>query len=520
MTRTRPLIACASASLLMACGLFATKTSPGARALTRDGAVFELVTFTPATSEFGSNHVVITSMASHPEGGLVIAGTTSSKLTLSPRAVAPGSSVFVARLSRAGEVMWARGSYGEHPVVTAGPDGRIYAALYTSAPGPLRALTSRPGVKSWSGGDATLALHALTSGGEPLWTSSPKTPGGGLHAEDLEVFGDRVLVVGQTYSTFKGKGWSVPTIGGTDAHMSWWSADDGEMLSARAFGGARTDTARAAAITEDGGVVLAGSFEGEITFGEWTLNSKGNDDGYITRIDADGGVSWARQISSDASRGGFARVDLLEPQGDGWVAAGTFAHSIDMGRGPRVPDDGSWRTFVMGIGPDGATRWDRPITGEREWSEPVGLAVMPDGSAVVSLELHDSYGMSDPSFLAVGTMVVRNPSGQDTLLVRLSPERGVPELIGHWSGERRRSELDGNVSSGPLINHDGALVGAGTFTGSAAFGSRRLEAPFGVWDPCQTRRDDARIRHVMQPPRDPCEPEEWVVGVAVIKRIE
>ena len=494
----------------------ATATSPGTRALTRDGAVFDTLTFTPEGAR-NSERVVLTSLAPHIDGGMIVAGVTSARLDLGRGMVAPSYAMFVARLSRGGEVVWAMGGVGNHPVVATAPDGRVFVAAYSTSREPLTSLLERnpPPVRE----NDTLTLHALTPDGGPLWTASPRTPGGGYDVTDIEVDGDTLVVVGHTYSTYASKGWDLPTVKGTDALVTRWDARDGAMLTAHPFGGQGTDYAFGAALDEDGGVVVVGSFEREVAFGADTLRARGNDDGYVMKLTRDGEVAWVRQLSSDALVGGFARAQHVERMGDGWVVAGTFAQSIDMGAGPIVPEDGSWRSFAMGLEGDGRLRWERPITGESDWSEPFGLALMPDGAPVVALQYKDNYDYTNPGFLAVAGRPIRNPSGTDTLFVRLDPNSGRDVLLDHWHGARQKSEYDGHVRVSALAAHQGTIVAAATFTGSVSLGNRRLQAPFGVWEPCTAARA-GEVTLALTPPRDPCEPEHWATGVSALKRIE
>lgn len=461
---------------------------------------------------------MITSITPHTDGGLIVAGVTTARLELAAGLVAPARSMFVARLSRGGEVVWARGGQGARPAVATAPDGRVFVAAYSTSRAPLGSLRERPGPAQPD--NDTLTLHALGPDGEPLWTSSPRTPGGGFDPTEVLFDGDTLVVVGHTYATYASQGWNLPTIQGVDALVTRWDARTGAITSAHAFGGPGTDYAHGAALDADGGVVVVGSFEREVAFGATPLRAQGNKDGYVMRLTREGEVAWARQLISDAMVGGFAQAQHVEAMAGGWVVAGTFAQSIDMGAGPIVPEDGSWRSFALGVEDDGRLRWERTITGESDWTEPFGLAILPDGAPVVALQYKDNYGFTDPGFLSVAGQAIRNPSGTDTLFVRLDPDSGRDVLLGHWHGARQESEFDGHVRVSAIASHQGTIVAAATFTGAVSLGSRRLQAPFGVWEPCAARRATGEVTLALTPPRDPCDPEHWATGVSVLKRLD
>lgn len=52
---------------------------------------------------------------------------------------------------------------------------------------------------------------------------------------------------------------------------------------------------------DDGVTYVAGLFSGRTAIGDWVLKSRGEDDVYVARVEADGRVAWARAVGSEAA---------------------------------------------------------------------------------------------------------------------------------------------------------------------------------------------------------------------------
>ncbi len=183
----------------------------------------------------------------------------------------------------------------------------------------------------------------------------------------------------------------------------------GTLQWSRVLGGASWEYAESLTSTPDGGLVLAGRFQGPASFGGSTLTPHGSQDGALAAYDAAGAFRWQRQlgagyrgsmaaVAADASRvvatgytmpTAFDALDLFvatygldgTPQrftiipndgnasglgialgADGATAVvGMFSNTIDFGGGPMTSLNAQTDGFVAVLEPTGMHRWSRQV---------------------------------------------------------------------------------------------------------------------------------------------------------------
>ena len=72
----------------------------------------------------------------------------------------------------------------------------------------------------------------------------------------------------------------------------------GDVTSITPFGGPKTDSTRAIAVTADGGAVVAGYFEDTAKFGAVDKTGAGKSDAFVAKLSADGAVAWVTSLGS------------------------------------------------------------------------------------------------------------------------------------------------------------------------------------------------------------------------------
>lgn len=113
---------------------------------------------------------------------------------------------------------------------------------------------------------------------------------------------------------------------------------DGDVEWARKLGGPGTDFPMSVSVTDDGHILISGTFFEEATFGEQELVGQGELEGFAAMIDPDGEVAWVRAFGGPLDDTGSA---LVEGE-DGTVFAGVqFRGVIDFGGAEPIgaPDD-------------------------------------------------------------------------------------------------------------------------------------------------------------------------------------
>lgn len=96
---------------------------------------------------------------------------------------------------------------------------------------------------------------------------------------------------------------------------------------ANTFGGTQADNAQRVAPAPQGGVFVAGNFQGPATFGQSSVSGYGFQDVYIARYSATGNLLWVKAIGGS----GNDQVSALaaDPMGNVWVS-GRFTGNIDV----------------------------------------------------------------------------------------------------------------------------------------------------------------------------------------------
>lgn len=206
---------------------------------------------------------------------------------------------------------------------------------------------------------------------------------------------------------------------------------------------------RALAFDAEGDLWAAGSYSGLLFR---TASSAGITDAFVARISgAAGGVNFVRGFGGKGRD--VARAIAVAPSGD-VIVAGQFGgevnvveSDVDFGRGPTPSQD--FDAFVVGLAPDGSTRWVRTF-GDSGDDDLAALAVDP--SATVFAAGHHQPAGNYQGLVAGG---VGNYTAQ---IVRIS-------ALGR--GEWVRI-FDGESSSAAALTFDaqGRLWAAGSFEGS------------------------------------------------------
>jgi hypothetical protein len=228
-------------------------------------------------------------VASDPDGGLVVAGTSRSGRVRVGPAAADGATAFVLRIGPDASVRWLRRIEGEHPlaVAIAGDDvvvagesqRRCFVARYSS-----------DGRSLWNvslGGESSSACKAVA----------------------VDANGN-VFAAG----VFSGALGPARSGGSTDAFVVRSAAATGDMRLLRAFGGGGTDSADAIAVNATGEVVVAGAFGGDVDasvsavdFGKGPVRTAGGSDGYLLTLTPDG-ITRSIALASEVGEDRFAAV--------------------------------------------------------------------------------------------------------------------------------------------------------------------------------------------------------------------
>ncbi len=234
----------------------------------------------------------------------------------------------------------------------------------------------------------TFALASILSGcGDPPCTDTATCPshdGGG--GEGAGAAGGTASAGGHGGIPGTGGGGAGGGTGGT-AGSGGEPPEPGEVIWENSFGDAAADNVTGAALTADGGIVLAGSFEGALDFGGGALVSGGGEDVFVAKLDPSGNRLWANQYGGiNHQRATSVAVDSA----DNVVVLGEFdAPNIDLGTGA-LTAAGASDLFVARLSTSGAPTWSTRVGGNGALERAALVRIAPTTTAIITGRFQDS----------------------------------------------------------------------------------------------------------------------------------
>ena len=349
------------------------------------GARFEWARATSGSFGFGPQAIT-----ADAEGCLYAIGYFRDSLSFSGGlgstaiASAGEADVFIAKISPAGSLIWAKriggdqNDYGFSVAVDA--QGQVYAAGFFEGtadfdPGPDSFLLSSAGLF-----DAFILK--LDAEGEFLWAKSIQ---GDNNIMAYAICADEA---GSVYAT----GWFADTPDfdpgpGSSSLTSVGLADvfvlkldgEGNFLWAKSFGGDSSDEGGSIGLDAAGNVYTAGWFYGTADFNPGAqpavLTSQGERDLFIQKMDSDGGFLWARAFGGPRDDYGYAIYAVGNEQ---VYVAGSFFDSMALGALGTLSSSGGADAFVLKLDGGGSILWAKTMGGPSEdearsvWADAAG----------------------------------------------------------------------------------------------------------------------------------------------------
>ena len=128
----------------------------------------------------------------------------------------------------------------------------------------------------------------------------------------------------------------------------------GEVVWENSYGDIERDTAAGIAYLTDGGIVIAGYFEGSLDFGGGALVSGGGSDAFAARIGTDGIENWAQKWGG---AGAETVRSVAADDSNGVFLFGSFADTIDFGSPPQLTSVDEGDLFAAKLTAQGDGLW-------------------------------------------------------------------------------------------------------------------------------------------------------------------
>ena len=233
-----------------------------------------------------------------------------------------GGSIFLVKLDRSGNVVWARrdgGTNSQGYAIARSPDGHIYVfARVGVTPATIAGQT----ITSSIPGHAVLAKY--TAEGEGVWAR--RVVSGSGTVEPSGMVADRSGAIYWTARISQ----SPITIGATNITHTGWSSpvivkcdDEGAVTWVKAIRGGATDgvTIGEPGIDKNTNVYVCGNFTGSADFGSTNLATPADAQIYVAKYNADGDVLWVRQAGGVGRHS--AHRNTLDASGN-FIVSGSF----------------------------------------------------------------------------------------------------------------------------------------------------------------------------------------------------
>ena len=199
-------------------------------------------------------------------------------------------------------------------------------------------------------------------------------------------------------------------------------------------------------IINNGSVYVLGSFMGQLKFADTTLNSKGESDIFLLKLDTNGNITIHQTFGSVADDYGYG----LYAENDKIYISGSFQEALNFGNGISKTPAGGDDMFIARLTNGLATDW--VYTTGSSGNEIINDLVVKNGFVYavgefsVTLDFDDGAGKDK-----------KNPAGQDGFILKLS-DSGVYQWVRTIGGD-----LDDYLSK-IVIDENNNLFVAGSFT--------------------------------------------------------
>jgi len=227
-------------------------------------------------------------------------------------------------------------------------------------------------------------------------------------------------------------------------------------------GNSANDTGRAVAALPDGSAIVTGDFQGVAAFGLTTLTSRGENDVFVAKVNADGTFAWAVQAGGTGYD--FGRGIAALPDGSA-IITGSFTGSADFGI-PMLTSAGGNDAFVAKVNADGTFAWAVRGGGSGDVIAHA-VSALADGSSFITGEFVGAAQFGVASIGSVG-------GSADMFVARVNADGTFA-----WATQGGGSSAE--VGYGVDALDDGSAVVTGFLMGTAQFGATPLTSA-GQWD--------------------------------------
>lgn len=416
-------------------------------------------TFEWAQSGGGTSNDKTRCVTTDTDGNVFLTGEMTGDATFGEITLrsSGGMDFFVTKLDRTGKFLWAR--HGGGSLVDRGygvatdARGNCYVTGHCQSPD-----AEFDGTKLLSAGDYDVFIAKYDPDGKLVWIRTAGGKGYDYgHGIAVDGKGD-VVVTGAVVGESRFGGAAVPHEGGGHPFCAKYSSD-GELRWVKATEGKAGGSAHGVAVDGKGNIFLGGLSSGSGTFGGKPLVTPKGTGTLVAKLSPEGDVLWIAQCFGQPSC--IVHEIAADTQGRVWVCgmfkgSATFDSETFATTGEKDSD-----AFICHYDVGGKLLWTRVGQGP---AVDYGLGVVSDGegNSFLTGEFTGDFKL--------GEATLRSHGATDVYVAKFDAGGHL-----HWLVQSGGDKGDNAYTI--ARDSTGALIIAGSFSGSTAWGTKPLTAP-------------------------------------------
>ena len=240
------------------------------------------------------------------------------------------------------------------------------------------------------------------------------------------------------------------------ALVDWERNGTSENFYLKQVGGIYNDYSYGIAVSPNGIAYIAGEFKDVVTLGDTTLTSMGNLDIFIAKLSETGEWLWAvsgGSIEDDRTR------DITIDSNENVYVTGSYGDTALFGS-LAVLNGGESDIFVVKLNKDGVWNWVNTAGGIRD---DVATSIDIDSNKNVFIT---GYFTGTASF---DNLILSSSGNEDIFVAKLASSNGAFRGVGSAG-----SSTGDDISNEIIVDSNGSIYIAGSFEGTAFFGSNSI----------------------------------------------
>ena len=396
------------------------------------------------------------SIATDKDGNVFVTGLLFGVADFggSPLVSAGNADVFIAKFDGGGTHVWSRrfgDTFQQEGMSIAVDDfGNVLIG------GQFSGVLDFGGSPLASAGGATF-IAKLDPNGEYLW--SKQFTNQALTFQPPAVAFDpsgNVLVLGSLQGMMDIDGNTLASAGGTDVFLAKYDAAGNPLWSKR-FGDAAEQLSSDIAVDAANNIVITGSFDGTVDFGDSPLVSTSSADMFLAKLDPAGSAFWSKHFVSAFGSPLGTRLPVAADDAGNIILSGPFAGDIAFG-GAVLSSKGYTDIFLARLNGAGNHIYSMSF-GDADNQQPRDIAVDGAGSIVLTGYFLGTLGFGGGQLASAG--------GSDGFVAKLGAD-------GNHLWSMRFGDVTNDDGHSVATDINGNVILTGEFTGTVDFGNGPL----------------------------------------------